>query len=251
MAYGFICLHRELLEKPIWLNSTPEQKAVLVTILLLANHKAMQWEWQGEQFRVLPGQFVTSLSSLAKASGQGVSQQNVRTALQRFAKLGFLTNESTKTGRLITIVNWLSYQGRGVRANKDANRILAKVSQGAHKGVTANNNDEHDNNDMVQRVIALLNEKTGRSFSAKAVSTVRAIEALLKAGYGLADFRRVIGSGYAEWARAGGDRRRLCPTVLFGRGEFERYLRQGEVEDAERVFAAAKAEDAVAGGFYV
>lgn len=107
---GYLKLYRELASKPIWENSTPEQKVVLITLLMMANFKEKQWEWKGEKYKAKPGQFVTSLENIAKECGKGVSVQNVRTALTRFEKLEFLTNESTKTGRLITIANWELYQ---------------------------------------------------------------------------------------------------------------------------------------------
>lgn len=107
---GYLRLYRELASKPIWENSTPEQKVVLITLLMMANFKEKQWEWKGEKFNVKQGQFVTSLEMIAKQCGKGISIQNVRTALVRFEKLNFLTNESTKTGRLITIANWDVYQ---------------------------------------------------------------------------------------------------------------------------------------------
>ncbi|MCA5964224.1 hypothetical protein LC724_33295 [Blautia sp. RD014234] len=36
---GWIKIHRELLDKPIWQLSTPEQKSILITLLLMANHR--------------------------------------------------------------------------------------------------------------------------------------------------------------------------------------------------------------------
>ena len=81
---GWVKVHRGLLEKAIWQKSTAEQKAVLITILLLASHEINEWEWQGKRFVVQPGQLVTSLSSLSKAAG--VSIQNIRTSLSRFEK---------------------------------------------------------------------------------------------------------------------------------------------------------------------
>ena len=105
----FVKLHRELLSKPIWKASSLQQRSILVTILLLVNHKENTWEWKGEQYTCKPGQLITSLNSLAEVCGY-VSVRNVRTALARFEKLGFLTNESTKKGRLITVVNWEKYQ---------------------------------------------------------------------------------------------------------------------------------------------
>lgn len=105
---GWVKLHRKILDDPVWTTATSDQKAVLITILLLANHEAKQWVWGGQKFNVLPGQFVTSLSSLASLAG--VSPKSVRSAISRFEKLNFLANKSAKTGRLITVINWLAYQ---------------------------------------------------------------------------------------------------------------------------------------------
>lgn len=109
---GFLQLHRELMEKPIWTGSTPEQKVVLITLLMMANFKEKQWEWEGKKFVAKPGQFVTSLDKIVEKCGKGITTQNVRSSLVRFEKLEFLTNESTKTGRLVTIVNWHLYQSK-------------------------------------------------------------------------------------------------------------------------------------------
>jgi len=144
---GYIGLFRELLNKPIWYNSTPEQKVILITLLLMANHQEKEWEWGGSKFKARPGQFVTSLDSISKNAGKGISQQNVRTALVRFKKLEFLTDESTKTGRLITLVNWDLYQVKKLRANKAPNIDLTNTSQTPNKDLTPNNNDKNVKND--------------------------------------------------------------------------------------------------------
>ena len=115
---GYIKLYRELIDKPIWLKSTPEQKAVLITLLLLCNHCQKEWEWKGEKFKVFPGQFVTSLESIRKRAGNGISIQNVRSSLKRFKKLQFLTNKATKSGRVISIINWDSYQPKDKKPTK-------------------------------------------------------------------------------------------------------------------------------------
>ncbi len=111
-------LHYALFDKPIWLNSTPEQKSVLMAILSLVNFAENTWEWNHKTFVVKPGQAATSLESIAKRAGKGVSVQNVRTSLKRFEKLGFLTNESTNSGRLITVINWDTYQGKKEKLTK-------------------------------------------------------------------------------------------------------------------------------------
>lgn len=136
MNEGWIKLHRVLLDKPIWQKSTPEQKVILVTLLMMANHKENEWEWQGEKFRVKPGQMVTSLESIKRECGKGITIQNIRTALNRFEKYGFLTNESTKTGRLISIVNWSLYQDCDDETNKEDNKDLTKNQQRPNKDLT-------------------------------------------------------------------------------------------------------------------
>ncbi len=144
---GFVALYRELLAKPIWQKSTPEQKVILVTILLMANHAESEWEWGGQKFKVMPGQKITSLESIAREAGKGITIQNVRSALVKFQKYEFLTNESTKTGRLITIVNWRSFQLGKNKPNKAVNKEVTKTQQTGNKQVTPNNNDNNNNND--------------------------------------------------------------------------------------------------------
>ncbi|MGK4109444.1 DnaD domain-containing protein [Enterococcus cecorum] len=161
---GWIKLYRELLDKPIWFESTPEQKVILVTLLLMANHDGRQWEWQGQQYYAGPGQFVTSLSKIAEKAGPGISMQNVRTALKRFEKFNFLTNQSTKVNRLITIVNWGIYQDNPNEPNKDDNSQLTKSQQSTNKELTTNKNVRNkecknidvvnENSSSIQNVIA-------------------------------------------------------------------------------------------------
>ena len=144
---GWVKLYRELKSKSIWQISSPQQKVVLITILLLANHEENKWEWKGEQFVCKPGQLITSLNSLVRECGDGVTIRNVRTALDRFEKLGFLTNTSTKTGRLITIVNWEKYQGRDYVSDKGTDKDLTKTRQRPDKDLTTNKNDKEYKND--------------------------------------------------------------------------------------------------------
>ena len=76
--------------------------------------------------------------------------------MDKFVKWGFLTNESTKTGRLITIINWEAYQGNGNNINKDDNKELTKHQQRANKELTTNKNvknDKNDKNDKNKRFI--------------------------------------------------------------------------------------------------
>lgn len=146
MSEGWIKLHRELLDKSIWTCSTPAQKVILITLLMMANHEGREWEFKGKRIKLQPGQFITSLPAIAKLAGDGVSVQNIRTALKRFAEYEFLTDESTANGRLITICNWERYQ-RGIEEpNSQTNRPLTDHQQTANRPLTANKNNKNDNN---------------------------------------------------------------------------------------------------------
>ncbi|EKP3908161.1 DnaD domain-containing protein [Listeria monocytogenes] len=140
MSHGWVKLHRDLKEKPIWRSSTPEQKTILVTLLMMANHKENEWEWMGKPFKAKPGEFVTSIKSITAECGKGISSQNVRTALKRFENYGFLTKESTKVNTLINIVNWGVYQESDNKPNTLANNQLTNDSQTANKQLTTNKN---------------------------------------------------------------------------------------------------------------
>lgn len=147
MDRGWIKLHRKLLCDAVWLKSTKEQQVILITLLLMANHEENEWEWQGEKFIVKAGQFITSIDSIVQATGKKVTTQNVRSALKKFEKLNFLTNTSTKTGRLITIAKWEKYQVEDIGLNKADNKDLTKRQQRGNKEVTPNKNDKNDKNE--------------------------------------------------------------------------------------------------------
>lgn len=150
---GWLKLYRDLIDKPLWLNSTLEQRVILVTILCMANFAPKKWEYNGEMFDLQAGQFVTSLPSLvSKCNSKEITTQKVRTALKRFEKLGFLTDKSTNKYRLITIVNWAMYQDFDSEDNKQDNSQLTDSQQADNSQLTAkeecnnNNNVNNDNN---------------------------------------------------------------------------------------------------------
>jgi len=133
---GYFKTWRELFTKPIWLNSSPEHCKILFTLLAMANFNSKEWIWKGEKFVADKGQFITSLDSIKENCGKGIEIQNIRSAIKKFEKLGFLTNESTKTGRLITIVNWDTYQQTENITNIDSNKEPTKSQQRTNKELT-------------------------------------------------------------------------------------------------------------------
>lgn len=238
---GWFKFHRELFDKPIWITSTPEQKTILITLLGMANHKANQWEFKGEKFTVEQGQFITSLDSIVAKSGKGITLQNVRTALKRFEKYEFLTNESTNKNRLITIVNWAFYQDPEDEPNKQNNKQLTSNQQAANKQLTTNknvNNAKNEDNvkekDIIpfSEIVDYLNLKAGTKYKASGQKTKDLITARWNDGHRLDDFKTAIDNKAADWLGTDYEQY-LRPVTLFGT-KFESYL-NAKVKGAAKV----------------
>ena len=237
---GWIKLYRELGDKPIWLESTSDQRSVLMALLMMVNYEPNKWEWQGKQYECMPGQVITSLPKIAERSGKGVSIQNVRTALKRFEKLGFLTDESTNKNRLITIVNWAIYQGSDDEPNRQINRQPTGNQQAANRQLTAIKNirtKEEKNKeikDIVEQepdlipyreIIDYLNQKAGKNFKHSAAGHRKSIKARWNEGYRLDDFKKVIDIKCSDWLKDINMAQYLQPSTLFG-NKFDQYLNQ-------------------------
>lgn len=171
---GWIKLHRVLIEKPIWKCSTPEQKTILITLLLMASHKPNDWEWNGKKYTIQPGQFITSLKSIAEKAGPGVSIRNVRTAIDKFEKYEFLTNKSTNKNRLITIVNWELYQSIGEElASKSASNRQATDNYQECK------NDKNKDIDHFDTFWKAYPKKVGKAVAEKSFNKLKVNDQLL------------------------------------------------------------------------
>ncbi len=138
---GWIKLFRRLSCSPMWMNTTPHQKTIFMTLLLTATHEPHKTFFCGREILLKPGQVSTSIQGLCKLSGPLITEQNVRTALKKFKNMNFLTCESTKQGTLVTIVNWDKYQGKNTTPNTPVNTDLT------HDQHTSNN-VSHNNTRM-------------------------------------------------------------------------------------------------------
>ena len=256
---GWISLYRCLLDKAIWKHSTPEQKTILVTLLLMANHEEKEWEWCGMQFKAKPGQFITSIEKIQEKAGKGVTRQNVRTALKKFKKYEFLTDESTKTGRLITIVNWGTYQSKGKKCNHETNQRVTDTSPTPNQQLTPNNNYNNDNNykndnnynkEHCAAIVDYLNQETDKDYRPSTKKTQDLIKARTNEGFILEDFKEVIARKAKQWKGTEMDKF-LRPDTLFS-SKFEGYLNEKDQENtsaeednyekAKRLLARQKGE---------
>ena len=99
---GFIKLDRKILDWEWWDDITTFR--LFMTILLMAN-----WEdkkWKGKTIK--RGQLWTSLPSLSEKAH--LSIQQTRSSLDKLKATGEITDKSTVSGRLITVVKYDVYQ---------------------------------------------------------------------------------------------------------------------------------------------
>ena len=78
-------------------------------ILVHVTRKKMPYVIGSQKIELLPGQTVTSIRVLAKATGMSVRQ--ARTRLSRLERFGNVTHKPTNKYSLLTVVNWELYQG--------------------------------------------------------------------------------------------------------------------------------------------
>ena len=127
---GYIKLHRSMLDNE-W-HDDPITTAVWIYCLLRANYETARWHG----LIIQPGQFVTSLGSMAK--DVGISVRQLRTALNHLKSTNQLTRQATKSASLITIVNWAMYQSAGEKATRQATKNASLERQATDKQATTN-----------------------------------------------------------------------------------------------------------------
>lgn len=99
---GWIKLHRKFIDWE-WYTDIPVN-ALFIHLLLTANYEDKKWKG----IVIKRGQLVTSRQHLAE--GTGLSEQQVRTALEKLKSTHNITSKSTNKYTLITIENYELYQ---------------------------------------------------------------------------------------------------------------------------------------------
>lgn len=128
MNNSWIKLHRKLID---WGWYTDSQTVHLFLHLLFkANYKPSKW--RGVEVAV--GQLITGRTKLAMETG--ISEQSVRTILDRLKSTGELTSESTSKFTIITLCNYSKYQG----FDCDTNQQLTSNQPATNQQLTTSNN---------------------------------------------------------------------------------------------------------------
>lgn len=125
---GYIKLFRKFVDWE-WYGD-PVVKSVFIDLLINANYKVKQWQGQ----TVNPGELVTSVSSIADRNG--LSVQQVRTALAKLEKTGEINKRSTNKNTLIIVLNYKRYQELNDCEIEDYNNQITNNQQSNNNQIT-------------------------------------------------------------------------------------------------------------------
>lgn len=140
MSQGWVCVHRKLLDNPIFKND--KLFRVFMFCLLRAQHTAGD-QLVGDSVVYLDkGQLATGRIAISEQTG--LSQQNVRTAISKLEKLGILTIKPTTKYSVITMVNWNQYQqtNQQVTSCQPTSNQLPTTSNNVNNGNNGNKVDQ-------------------------------------------------------------------------------------------------------------
>jgi hypothetical protein len=135
MSGGWLRLHRQILDWE-WYNE-PNTFRLFIHLLLKANHK--QNKWQGKTIEA--GQLVTGRKQLALELK--LSEQKIRTSLERLKSTNEITIKSTSKYSIITICKWETYQPL-----KDTEQPTEQPATQPtnNQQITTNKNDKNNKN---------------------------------------------------------------------------------------------------------
>jgi len=263
---GWIKLHRKLMDNPIFDN--PNLLRVWLWCLLKASYEHHQQMVGLQVVDLEPGQFVTG--RFKGANELGINSSTFYKYLKTLEKMEMINLRSSNKMTIVTIENWRKYQvedgemyqqnnnkittqtleklevmdsksnnkmtpetienwGKGQVEDKEVyqqnnNKITTKEQQS-----NTNKNNKKDKNIYIP-IIDYLNEKANKNFRPTTKKTQSLINARIKEGFTLDDFKKVIDIKCSQWLDTEMEKY-LRPETLFGT-KFEGYLNEKQKQKA-------------------
>ena len=145
MNNGWIKLHRKF-TKWEWYTDVPV-KVLFLHLLLKANHEGERWKGR----EVERGQCVVGRHKLAEETG--LSERQIRTALDKLKNTGEIRTESTNKFTLITVVNYALYQEYDIDERPTNGQQLTNNRPTTDQQATTNKNKKNEKNEKNKRNI--------------------------------------------------------------------------------------------------
>lgn len=222
----YIMIDRNILKWRWYQN--PNTMRLFVHLLLKANIRDNDFE----RITVHRGELVTSYASLS--TELGLSVQSIRTALEHLKSTGEVTSKNYAKYQVISILEYDKYQTitTGILTGKQ--QAINNQSTGNQQQSNNGNNDNNKKNNIyIVEIVRYLNEKTGANFKPTAKDTISHINARIKDGYTVEQFKQVIDKKCADWLTDAKMREYLRPATLFGT-KFESYLNSAAVKTIDK-----------------
>lgn len=132
---GYIKIYRKFKDWEWYTNINV--KTLFLHCLIRANHKAVKY--QG--IEIDRGEFMTSIRTLSIETG--LSERQVRTALDKLILTNELTSKSNNKYRIIKVIKYNEYQ----EVDKQESKQVTNKRQASDKPLTTNKNDKNEEND--------------------------------------------------------------------------------------------------------
>ena len=146
---GWIALHRKALDNAIVKSS--KHWHIWTVLLLMAAHKKHSFLWNGKAVEINPGQVYTSRQKLSKKTG--VHESSIERILKCLETEQQIEQQKTTKFRIITIINWEKYQGKGNTEQQSEQQTNNKRTTNEQQTNTYNNekNEKNENKGVVQK----------------------------------------------------------------------------------------------------
>ena len=134
MDRGWLKLWRKSLDSGML--QKPDLWVMWSWCLLKATHKSKKQRVGFQEVMLEPGQFV--FGRKVASEELKMSEQTIRTCLDKLVKMKNLTIKSTNKFSIVSIVNWASYQGEENETNQQTNQHLTSTSPASNQQLTTN-----------------------------------------------------------------------------------------------------------------
>lgn len=142
---GWIKLHREMLHWQ-WYDDV-SVKCVFIHLLLSANHAPSYWKG----IAIGRGQKWTSVGKLAKECG--LSEKQVRIAIDKLQKTGEIVSEGASNGTMLTVCKYDTYQSFDVTEGEQTGKRGANGGRTEGERRATNNKNKNIKNDEEQQEV--------------------------------------------------------------------------------------------------
>lgn len=159
-----------------------------------------------------------------------LTTQKVRTILRKFKEAGYIEDIANGKGtkgketRVRLTIKQQLFNNNATNKTEQLQQIEGDKQQQFNNNVTTLSKKKENNNNIYSLVIDYLNKKASTNYRASTKNTQSFINARVKEGYTVEDFKKVIDSKSREWLGTDFEKY-LRPATLFGT-KFENYLNE-------------------------